>query len=143
MIKRIARAMVSIFLGAALLGGGGAAQEECVVCRRLEQEGFPKSYQTALCALQIARPSWRFEALPITALSREKGKNYDFSTVVEEEWRVAGRSLVSAGKEYGTYAQTGSRLYDSGFYQANREAVRILWTRETFFPRRGSFSFYS
>ena len=141
MIKRIARAMVSIFLGAALLGGGGAAQEECVVCRRLEQEGFPKSYQTALCALQIARPSWRFEALPITALSREKGKNYDFSTVVEEEWRVAGRSLVSAGKEYGTYAQTGSRLYDSGFFQANREAVAYFMDPRNFLSEEGIFQF--
>ena len=111
MNKRIVRGMVCLLVGVVLLGGSVKAEEECVICKSLGEAGFPESYRTALCALQLARPSWHFEALPITALSREKGKNYDFSTVVEEEWRVAGRSLVSARKEYGAYAEADSKLF--------------------------------
>lgn len=141
MKKRIARGMVCLLVGVVLLGGSVKAEEECVICKSLGEAGFPESYRTALCALQLARPSWRFEALPITALSREKGKNYDFSTVVEEEWRVAGRSLVSARKEYGAYAEADSKLYDSGFYQANRDAVAYFMDPRNFLSEEGIFQF--
>ncbi len=141
MKNRVARRLACMLVGVVLFGGTVKAEEECVICKRLGQEGFPESYQTALCALQISRPSWRFEALPITQLSREKGKNYDFPTVVEEEWRVAGRSLVSARKEYAAYAETGSRLYDSGFYLANRDAVAYFMDPRNFLSEEGIFQF--
>ncbi len=140
--RRLVRSLLLILVIGILSGGTASAQEgECVICARLAEEGFPQSYRTALCALQLARPSWRFEALNVTGISREKGKCYDFSTVVEEEWRVAGRSLVSARKDYAAYAQVGSKLYDSGFYQANREAVAYFMDPRNFLSEEGIFQF--
>ena len=141
MKKSIARGLACMLLSVVLLGGTAKAEEGCVICKRLGEAGFPESYQTALCALQIARPSWRFEALPITVMSLEKGKNYDFPTVVEEEWRVEGRSLVSARREYAPYAQADSKLYDSGFYQANREAISYFMDPRNFLSEEGIFQF--
>ena len=140
--RKIARYCAAILLAGILLSGSASsAEQECVVCAKLEQDGFPKSYQTALCALQLVRPSWRFEALPVTELSRDKGKCYDFSTVVEEEWRVAGRSLVSARKDYAAYAQADGKLYDSGFYQASRDAVAYFMDPRNFLSENGIFQF--
>ncbi|MBQ3075461.1 MAG: hypothetical protein IJC26_05280 [Clostridia bacterium] len=120
---------------------GGIGESECLICSRLAESGFPETYRTALCALQLRHTNWNFEVLPVTELSRENGKNYDFSFVVEEEWRVAGRSLVSARKEYAAYAETGSDLYDSGFYRAGRDAVAYFMDPRNFLSEEGIFQF--
>ncbi len=141
-MKRRAGRLICVILAVFMLGGTARAQtQECLVCKRFEQAGFPESYRTALCALSLAHPTWKFEALFVTELSREKGKCYDFPFVVEEEWRVAGRSLVSARKEYAAYAQTGSILYDSGFYQASRDAVAYFMDPRNFLSEEGIFQF--
>ena len=144
-MKKIKRSLWVPFLllSALLLGFSASGKEsgECMVCSRMGEAGFPESYRTALCALQMDHPSWRFEALNVSELSREKGKNYDFPFVVEEEWRVAGRSLVSARAEYAPYVQTGSDLYDSGFYRANRSAVAYFMDPRNFLSEEGIFQF--
>ena len=119
----------------------GLEAGKCTICSDLGEAGFPESYRTPLCALQLKHPEWQFEALNISQISREKGKNYDFPYVVEEEWRVEGRSLVAAGKAYAAYAQVGSDLYDSGFYRANREAVAYFMDPRNFLSDEGVFQF--
>jgi len=142
MKKRSVRLWIWTLLAVFLLGGDAvAAEKDCIVCNRFGEEGFPESYRTALCALSLSHPTWRFEALPITELSREKGKQYDFPFVVEEEWRVAGRSLVSARKEYAAYAEAGSKLYDSGFYRATQDAVAYFVDPRNFLSEEGIFQF--
>ncbi len=143
MKKRRKAVVVGLVLSIALLGlvPKGVGRDACVICSDLAQRGFPESYRTALCALQLKHPTWQFEVLDISKLSRENGKYYDFSYVVEEEWRVAGRSLVSAGKSYAAYAQTGSDLYDSGFYRANRQAVAYFMDPRNFLSDEGIFQF--
>ena len=120
---------------------GAAEARECTICAGLRAKGFPEEYLTGLCALKLAHPTWEFEVLDVTGISRQKGKNYDFSYVVEEEWQVAGRSLVSARKEYGAYVEAGSDLYDSGFYRANREAVAYFLDARNFLSEEGVFQF--
>ncbi|MBE6711966.1 MAG: hypothetical protein E7580_00435 [Ruminococcaceae bacterium] len=141
--KKGAARLLCILLAAVLCGTAvsAAGAEECTVCATLRAKGFPESYRTALCALKLDHPNWDFEVLNVTALSREKGKNYDFPYVVEEEWQVAGRSLVSARKEYTAYVQTGSDLYDSGFYRANRGAVAYFMDPRNFLSEEGIFQF--
>ena len=143
MKKRRSARVAGLLLSLVLLGTvpRGLESGECMICSDLAKAGFPESYRTALCALQLKHPEWQFEALDISELSRERGKLYDFPYVVEEEWRVAGRSLIAARKAYAAYAQAGSDLYDSGFYRANREAVAYFMDPRNFLSDEGVFQF--
>jgi len=113
---------------ALLIGCGGiifpcSGEEKCEICSELAEKGFPVAWQEPLCALSLQYPLWEFQPLPVTALSREQGKEYDFFYVVEEECQVAERNLVYANGDYAPYRKAGAAPFDKDYYPASAEAV--------------------
>lgn len=125
------------------LGVPVSARKECAICKKLEEAGFPSSYREGLCALSIAHPTWSFEPLFVTEISREAGEEYDFSFVIRKECEEADRSLVASGKEYLPYSCGDGVLYDTGFYRATPEAVAYLMDPRNFLGEEGVFQFLS
>ncbi|MBR7165576.1 MAG: hypothetical protein IKD18_04785 [Clostridia bacterium] len=120
-----------------------AAEAKCTRCTALREEGFPEDYLEGLCALQILHPEWKFIPLPITSLSREKGLNYTFSVVLEEECGVWERSLISGSEEFSPYRSTSGGRTDTGAWCASREAVAYFLDPRNALTRRGIFQFLS
>ncbi len=133
-------AICAIFFFVPLLwiqGGAG----ECVVCRDLAERGFPPSYREGLCALCLMHPNWEFEALEVTALSRERGEDYTFSLVLDQEIQVPARNLVSASAAFAPYRDLTGQRHDSGLYSASREAVAYFLDPRNFLTEQGVFQF--
>ena len=116
-----------------------SAKGTCEVCSSLGELGFPEEYRESLCGLLIKHPNWRFEPLLVTELSREKGEEYSFSHVVASE-TLAGRSLVSSAEEYADY-RDGEALFDTGYFDATRDAVAYFLDSRNFLSEKGVFQY--
>lgn len=120
-----------------------AAELGCTHCNALREAGFPEDYLEGLCALQILYPAWQFTPLPITALSRERGLDYTFPKVLEEECGVWERSLIPASEALSPYRSTSGGQTDTGAWCASREAVAYFLDPRNALTRRGVFQFLS
>ncbi len=118
-----------------------SCEEKCDICSDLEKRGFPDSWQEPLCALLLRYPLWEFQPLPVTALSREQGKGYDFSYVVEQECQVTERNLVYAHGDYAPYRKAGEAAFDSDYYPASAEAVAYFLDSRNFLSEEDIFQF--
>ena len=105
------------------------------VTEQLMAAGFPRSYAERLAPLQLAHPSWSFEALIVPE---------DFSYVISMEVDDnPARNLISAGASYVGYRHpTNTALYDTGWYQASRETVMYFMDPRNFFNETDIFQFY-
>ena len=105
------------------------------VTEQLMEAGFPRSYAEQLAPLQLAHPSWSFEALIVPE---------DFSYVISMEVDDnPARNLISAGASYVGYRHpTNTALYDTGWYQASRETVMYFMDPRNFFNETDIFQFY-
>ncbi len=130
---------VVILLALILLPLQVTAAKECDICRVLSEKGFPEDYREPLCALTILHPQWNFEPLFVTELSREKGKEYDFSYVVASE-TASGRSLVTGAVGFEAY-RDGEAVFDTGYFDATREAVAYFLDPRNFLSEKGIFQF--
>lgn len=133
------RIIVTVLIMALFSTAVFAEKRECEICSALLQAGFPEEYRESLCALQLRHPSWRFEPLFITALSEEKGEKYTFPYVVTKEC-VQGRSLVSAGEKFAAY-RDGEAVFDTGYFDATRDAVAYFMDPRNFLSEKGVFQF--
>ena len=131
---------IVVFLLAVLLFPIEAvAAKECDICRLLSEKGFPTDYLEPLCALTLSHPTWNFEPLFITELSRKQGKEYDFSYVVAAE-TVSGRSLVTGAEGFDAYYHREA-MFDTGYYNATRDAVAYFVDPRNFLSEKGVFQF--
>lgn len=139
-VRRLSALLLAFFL---LLpqSGFALASEKCAVCQKLLQAGFSPSYLSPLCALSLSHPEWEFVPLKVTELSYEKGENYTFDRVLEEEYGFAGRSLVSAKEVFKPYWDQNKKVYDRGFYGASREAVAYFLDPRNFLSEEEIFQF--
>lgn len=115
------------------------AAKECDICRILSEKGFPEDYREPLCALTLLHPKWNFEPLFVTKLSREKGEEYDFSYVVASE-TASGRSLVTGAEGFEAYYHREA-MFDTGYYNATRDAVAYFLDPRNFLSEKGVFQF--
>ena len=111
--------------------------EECY--QALLEKGFPEDYAASLAPLARAHPSWHFEALFVTEISRAEGAAYDFAFCLEHETELPRRSLVPAGAKS---LAAGDAAFDSGLAPASREAVAFFLDPRNFLCEEGIFQFW-
>ena len=102
------------------------------------EAGFPPSYAHSLAALKAKYPSWRFEALDISALNPA----YTFSYVLAKQTEKADTNLVPPNEKYSAYRKSGSgAVYDGGWYSASSDAVAHFLNPRNFLDEVHIFMF--
>lgn len=109
----------------------------------LRDKGFPEDYLPSLLALHKKYNEWTFEPLLITELSRQQGKEseYTWDYVVYQEYDAEiKRNLCSRSESsYRDFSHT--TLYDSGWYKASRTAVEYEMDPRNFLNEKSIFRF--
>lgn len=101
--------------------------------------GFPASYAEKLTELHLLHPAWTFEPLLVSRLNPSYTWDYVIYMETQDEPK---RSLVPSGPEYSAFRHpTNTTLYDTGWYQASREAVEYMMDPRNFLNEKDIFQF--
>ena len=146
--KKIVFLLVCLVLIAGLVGGivlvvSGNTRyfegEAEVYYQELLAMGFPEDYARPLTELHLLHPEWSFTPLLIT----EGNPLYRWDYIIGEETKEADTNLISSGLSYLAYRHpTNSETYDSGYYQASKEAVEYFMDPRNFLNETDIFQFY-
>lgn len=123
--------------------GSNAADE--AYREELIAAGFPESYTNGLISLHKKHPDWTFEALDITEMSRTAGKDaYTWDYVLYQEHDASeNRNLVGrGGANFEMRNFSNPKVYDSGWYQASKNAVKYMMDPRNFLTEEQIFQFY-
>lgn len=105
------------------------------ITQQLMDAGFPESYAVPLAALSLSHPSWTFEPL----LVPEAWEQILYWEVDENP----ARSLITKAEAYAPYRHgSNTALYDTGYYQASRDAVAYFMDPRNFFNEADIFQFF-
>ena len=101
--------------------------------------GFPEDYARPLTELHLLHPEWTFTPLLIT----EGNPLYSWDYIIAQETKDADLNLISGNDDYLAYRHLlNSNTYDSGYYQASREAVEYFMDPRNFLNETDIFQFY-
>ncbi len=97
--------------------------------------GFPRSYAEPLAVLALSHPTWTFEPIFVPE---------DWEQVLYMEVDdTPARSLITKNEAYAAYRHsTNTALYDTGHYQASRDAVAYFMDPRNFINEADIFQFY-
>ncbi|HBF15525.1 MAG TPA: hypothetical protein DDW30_07580 [Clostridiales bacterium] len=132
-------ALLVVLLPASLIFGTSGSQppftgEALTYYNGLIEKGFPADYAAPLTRLHLLYPAWEFEPL---AVSRSWKETVSLETAKPET------NLIHSAERYSAYRhKTNTKLYDTGFYQASREAVSYFLDPRSFFTEADIFQFY-
>ena len=100
---------------------------------QLKEKGFPADYAVALTRLHLLYPAWEFEPLAVARSWKE---------TVTLQTRDAKTNLINSDGRFSKYRhKTNANLYDSGFYQASKEAVSYFLDPRNFLTEADIFQF--
>lgn len=146
--KKLVLALVCIALVACLIGGvvlvvsgntryfEGEAEE---YYQSLLTAGFPEDYARPLTELHLLHPEWSFTPLLIT----EDNPLYRWDHVINQETKDADTNLISGADDYRAYRHPlNFNTYDSGYYQASKNAVEYFMDPRNFLNETDIFQFY-
>ncbi len=146
--KKLVLALVCIALAACLIGGvmlvvsgntryfEGKAEE---YYQSLLAAGFPEDYARPLTELHLLHPEWSFVPLLIS----EGNSLYRWDYVIEQETKEADTNLISGADDYRAYRHPlNKETYDSGYYQASKNAVEYFMDPRNFLNETDIFQFY-
>ncbi len=146
--KKLVLALVCIALVACLIGGvvlvvsgntryfEGEAEE---YYQSLLTAGFPEDYARPLTELHLLHPEWSFTPLLIT----EDNPLYRWDYVINQETKDADTNLISGADDYRAYRHPlNFNTYDSGYYQASKNAVEYFMDPRNFLNETDIFQFY-
>lgn len=103
-------------------------------CNQLKEKGFPADYAVALTRLHLLYPAWEFEPLAVARSWKE---------TVTLQTRDAKTNLINSDGRFSKYRhKANANLYDSGFYQASKEAVSYFLDPRNFLTEADIFQFY-
>jgi len=105
----------------------------------LVDQGFPEDYAAALTKLHLLHPTWTFVPLNVTGTN----STYTWDHVIKKETDSPTINLVSANNLYSDYWHaTNRQLYDAGYYQPSRAAVKYFMDPRNFLNESDIFQFY-
>lgn len=146
--KKLVLALVCIALVACLIGGvvlvvsgntryfEGEAEE---YYQSLLAAGFPEDYARPLTELHLLHPEWNFTPLLVT----EGNPLYRWDYVISQETKDADTNLISGADDYRAYRHPlNFNTYDSGYYQASKNAVEYFMDPRNFLNETDIFQFY-
>ena len=146
--KKLVLALVCTVLVACLIGGvvfvvsgntryfEGEAEE---YYQSLLSAGFPEDYARPLTELHLLHPEWSFTPLLIT----EENSLYRWDYIIEQETKDSDLNLISGADGYRAYRHlTNKETYDSGYYQASKNAVEYFMDPRNFLNETDIFQFY-
>ena len=146
--KKFLLALVCVILIACLIGGimlvvSGNTRyfegEAEAYYQELLALGFPEDYARPLTELHLLHPEWTFTPLLIT----EGNPLYRWDYVIHQETKDDDTNLISSAEDYSAYRHPiNSNTYDSGYYQASREAVEYFMDPRNFLNETDIFQFY-
>ena len=147
-LKKFLLALVCVILIACLIGGvvlvvSGNTRyfegEAEAYYQELLAAGFPEDYARPLTELHLLHPEWNFTPLLVT-----KGNPlYRWDYVIHQETKDDDTNLISSAEDYSAYRHLiNSNLYDSGYYQASRNAVEYFMDPRNFLNETDIFQFY-
>lgn len=106
----------------------------------LVEAGFPEDYAVSLTELHLLHPNWEFEPLLIT----EQNSQYTWDYVIDRETEDGETNIIYTSNTYAAYHHpTNREVYDSGYYQASREAVEYFMDPRNFLNEADIFQFYA
>ncbi len=101
--------------------------------------GFPESYAEELTKLHLLHPTWEFIPLSVTTIEPD----YTWSHVIDKETEKAETNLIYADDTYKAYRHLlNSEIYDAGYYQASKAAVKYFMDPRNFLNETDIFQFY-
>lgn len=146
--KKFLLALVCVMLIACLIGGvvlvvSGNTRyfegEAEAYYQELLAAGFPEDYARPLTELHLLHPEWTFTPLLIT----EGNPLYRWDYVIHQETKDDNTNLISGDDDYRAYRHLlNFNTYDSGYYQASREAVEYFMDPRNFLNETDIFQFY-
>ena len=102
-------------------------------------QGFPEDYAEELTELHLLHPSWEFVPLQIT----DTNEQYTWNFVIDAETEEADTNLIAPTNAYKDYRhKTNRKTYDSGYYQASRDAVEYFMDPRNFINETDIFQFF-
>jgi beta-N-acetylglucosaminidase len=146
--KKVLLALVCVILIACLVGGvvlvvSGNTRyfegEAEAYYQELLAMGFPEDYARPLTELHLLHPEWNFTPLLVT----EGNPLYRWDYIIEQETKDADLNLISSDFDYRAYRHpTNRETYDSGYYQASKNAVEYFMDPRNFLNETDIFQFY-
>ncbi len=111
----------------------------------LKDKGFTEDYIEPLLALHKKYSQWEFEPLLITEISRQQGKEteYTWDYVIHMEYADSIKRNLCARSAAQTLYRDFSHtvLYDSGWYKASRAAVEYEMDTRNFLGEKSIFRY--
>ena len=146
--KKIVFLLVGLVLIASLVGGivfvvSGNTRyfegEAEAYYQELLAMGFPEDYARPLTELHLLHPEWSFTPLLVT-----KGNSlYRWDYIIDEETKEADNNLIASDADYSAYRHPiNFETYDSGYYQASKQAVEYFMDPRNFLNETDIFQFY-
>lgn len=102
---------------------------------QLKDKGFPADYAEALTRLHLLHPAWEFEPLKVER---------SWKDTVSLETEKPDTNLINPSTDFLAYRhKTNSTTYDTGFYQASKDAVSYFLDPRNFLTEGDIFQFYT